>query len=103
VNGTLDTRPPHNSSIGFPGIDSGSILLSSDQIGIHVSAGSACSAGDDRMSQVLEAIGAHRSHGAIRFSFGPKTTTADLDYLFRHLPQILVQLAGDSPRKRAIA
>jgi len=103
VNGTLETRLPHNLNVGFPGIDSGSMLLSFDQIGVYVSAGSACSAGDDSLSHVLEAIGADRRYGAIRFSFGPETTTADLEYLFRHLPQILNQLAEDNPGERAIA
>jgi cysteine desulfurase len=103
VHGTLDQRLPHNLNIGFPGIDSGSMLLSFDQIGVYVSAGSACSAGDDRLSHVLEAIGADRKYGAIRFSFGLETTTADLDYVFRFLRQILDQLKEIEPEERAIA
>ena len=95
VNGTMQHRLPHNLNIGFPNVDSGSMLLSFDQIGIYVSAGSACSAGDDSLSHVLEAIGADRNYGALRFSFGPETTTADLDYLFRFLPEVLEQLATD--------
>ena len=103
VNGTLDQRLPHNISVGFPGIDSGSMLLSFDQIGVYVSAGSACSAGDDSISHVLEAIGAKRHYGTVRFSFGPETTTADLDYLFTHLPKVLDQLAEVDEPKRSIA
>jgi cysteine desulfurase len=103
VHGTLDQRLSHNLNIGFPEIDSGSMLLSFDQIGVYVSAGSACSAGDDRLSHVLEAIGADRKYGAIRFSFGLETTTADLDYVFRFLRQILDQLKEIEPGERAIA
>jgi cysteine desulfurase len=103
VNGTMEHRLPHNLNIGFPGVDSGSMLLSFDQIGVYVSAGSACSAGDDKLSHVLEAIGADREYGAIRFSFGPETTTADLDYLFQFLRQILDQLQEMEPEERATA
>ncbi len=90
VNGTLEHRLPNNLSVGFPGVDSGSILLSLNQIGVYVSAGSACSAGNDKNSHVLEAIGVDASkYGTVRFSFGKNTTTKNLDYLFEHLPAIL--------------
>ncbi len=93
VNGCMDARLPHNLSVGFPGVDSGSLLLSFDQIGVYVSAGSACSAGDDKVSHVLQAIGLDANeYGTIRFSFGHETTKEDIDYLFEHLPEILSQL-----------
>jgi cysteine desulfurase len=90
VNGTLEQRLPNNLSIGFPGVDSGSILLSLNQIGVFVSAGSACSAGNGQHSHVLEAIGVDDSkYGTVRFSFGKTTTTEDIDYLFEHIPAVL--------------
>jgi len=93
VNGALENRLPHNLSIGFPDIDSGSLLLSLNQIGVAVSAGSACSAGDDEISHVLKAIGADNGeYGTIRFSFGRVTTPADIDYVFTHMPAIQEQL-----------
>jgi cysteine desulfurase len=102
INGTMDKRLPHNLSVGFPGVDSGSLLLSFDQIGVYVSAGSACSAGDDKVSHVLEAIGVDSErYGTIRFSFGHETTKEDIDYLFEHLPKILEQLQSaedDAPQ-----
>ena len=95
VNGTLEQRLPNNLSIGFPGVDSGSILLSLNQIGVFVSAGSACSAGNDKHSHVLDAIGVDVSkYGTVRFSFGKTTTTEDIDYLFEHLPAVLAGLAS---------
>lgn len=93
INGTMDLRLLHNLSVGFPGVDSGSMLLSFDQIGVYVSAGSACSAGDDKVSHVLKAIGVDsEQYGTIRFSFGRDTTKEDIDYLFEHLPNILGRL-----------
>ncbi len=104
VNGTMEPRLPHNLSVGFAGVDSGSLLLSFDQIGVYVSAGSACSAGDDKISHVLEAIGADSErYGTIRFSFGRESTIEDIDYLFEHLPSILEQLRKIETDSRQIA
>ena len=100
INGTLERRLPNNLSVGFPGIDSGSLLLSLDQIGVYVSAGSACSAGDDEISHVLEAIGADSErYGTIRFSFGHDTSKEDIDYLFEHLPKVLANLREDDEKR----
>jgi cysteine desulfurase len=64
-----------------------------NQIGIAVAAGSACSAGSNQVSHVLEAIGFDTDHfGTIRFSFGRQTSVEDIDYLVRHLPAVLEQL-----------
>ena len=104
VNGTMERRLPHNLSVGFPGVDSGSLLLSFDQIGVYVSAGSACSAGDDKISHVLEAIGADSDrYGTIRFSFGHETTKEDIDYLFDHIPKILEHFQSETGDARKSA
>jgi cysteine desulfurase len=104
INGTMERRLPHNLSVGFPGVDSGSLLLSFDQIGVYVSAGSACSAGDDKVSHVLEAIGVDSTrYGTIRFSFGRNTTKEDIDYLFEHLPKILDHLRAADVEERKSA
>jgi cysteine desulfurase len=93
VNGTMENRLAHNLSVGFPDVDSGSVLLSLNQIGIAVSAGSACSAGANKGSHVLDAIGADSDNfGTIRFGFGKQTVSEDIDYLFAHLPRVLAGL-----------
>jgi cysteine desulfurase len=90
VNGSLEKRLPNTLSIGFPGVDSGSLLLSLNEIGVYVSSGSACSAGSSDISHVIQAIGVDTGrYGVLRFSFGLKTIQEDLDYLFRYLPAIL--------------
>ena len=104
INGTLESRLPNNLSVGFPGVDSGSMLFSLDQIGVYVSAGSACSAGDDEVSHVLEAIGVDNDYyGTLRFSFCHDTTKEDIDYLFEHLPKILAQLGAEEGEARESA
>jgi len=93
VHGSLEHRVPNNLNVGFPGVDSGSLLLSLNQIGIYVSSGSACHAGSAEASHVIRALGTNvEDYGAIRFSFGLRTAQEDLDYLFEHLPVILSML-----------
>ncbi|OPY11751.1 MAG: Cysteine desulfurase [Syntrophus sp. PtaB.Bin001] len=90
VNGSLEHRLPNTLSVGFPGVDSGSLLLSLNEIGVYVSSGSACSAGSSDISHVIQAIGVDTSrYGVLRFSFGLETTKEDIDYLFKYLPAIL--------------
>lgn len=102
INGTLANRLPNNLSVGFPQVDSGSLLLSFNQIGVYVSSGSACSAGDDAVSHVLDAIHLDsKRYGTIRFSFGRDTAIEDINYLFEHLPSILTTLAENETALRA--
>ncbi len=96
VNGSMEHRNTNNLSVGFPDIDSGSLLLSLNQIGVYVSAGSACSAGSSEASATIKALGIDTErYGIIRFSFGLQNKKEDLDYLLKYLPQILEQLKAE--------
>lgn len=98
INGSVELSVPHILNIGFTGIDSGSLLLSLNKIGIYVSAGSACTAGSEESSHVIAALGEkNKKYGSIRFSFGLETSINDIDYLIKYLPLILNQLR-DSTR-----
>ena len=93
VNGSLSHRLPHNLSIGFPGIDGGALLLALNQIGVFVSSGAACSAGNQGGSHVLKALGVNsEDYGVIRLSLGLKTSREDLEYVFKYLPIILEKI-----------
>lgn len=93
INGTMERRLPNNLNVGFPNYDSGSILLSLNQIGAYVSSGSACSSGSREVSHVIKSIGVDtEKYGVVRFSFGLFTTKEDLDYVLQYLPEILRQL-----------
>ena len=69
---------PTTVNFSVPGVSSGQLLDVFDAAGIHVSAGSACSAAKGAGSYVLAAMGldAWRCENAVRLSFGPAT---DLD------------------------
>jgi cysteine desulfurase len=98
INGSLEHRIPHNLNVGFRGVDSGSILLSLNHIGVYVSSGSACHAGAKEASHVIRALGADRGErGTIRFSFGLRSQRDDIDYLFEHLGTILHLLRDEDP------
>ena len=68
-------------SVALPGGSSASLLVQLDLAGIAISAGSACSSGKMKASEVLAAMGvpAEVAAGFIRVSFGPSTTEADVD------------------------
>lgn len=90
LNGSLENRLPNNLNIGFPDVDSGSLLLSLDHVGITVSSGAACGSGTTEASHVIKALGVDtQRYGIVRFSFGLQTCKEDMDYLFNVLPKIL--------------
>ena len=78
VNGaTGDRRLPHNLHASFEGVEGERLLMALGDLA--VSTGSACSAGTQRASHVLEAIGASASAGpSIRFGLGRGTTDQDI-------------------------
>ena len=74
-------RIPTIGAYAMPGVSSASQLVQFDLAGISVSAGSACSSGSMKPSRVLAAMGvpADTAGCVIRVSFGPSTTSDDVD------------------------
>jgi cysteine desulfurase len=68
-------------AISLAGVSSASLLVQLDLAGIAASAGSACSSGKMKASEVLAAMNtpAGVAAGFIRVSFGPRTSEADVD------------------------
>jgi len=68
-------------SISMPGANNASLLIQLDLAGIAVSAGSACSSGKMKASEVLAAMNVpgEIASGFIRVSFGPHTNKAEVD------------------------
>lgn len=68
-------------SISMPGANNASLLIQLDLAGIAVSAGSACSSGKMKASEVLAAmdVAADVASGFLRISFGPHTSQDDVD------------------------
>ncbi len=90
VNTTEPALPTH-LHVSFLGTDGDSLIMLLDRAGVAVSTGSACAAGVNRVSHVLEAMGADdaRARGALRFSLGYTTTEDDIDAVCQQLPEII--------------
>ncbi|MGI9039300.1 MAG: cysteine desulfurase family protein [Gemmatimonadota bacterium] len=72
-------RLPNVLSVGVPGCDQATLLVTLDMAGVAVSSGSACSSGATTGSHVLDAMGhGGEDYSVIRVSFGPGTTEADV-------------------------
>lgn len=74
-------RLPEIASYQLPGLAAAAQLIELDMAGIAVSAGSACSSGTLKPSQVLTAMGwaEDDAREVIRVSIAPQTTTAEVD------------------------
>lgn len=85
---TARSRLPANAHFTFPGCEGDSLLYLLDSAGVQCSTGSACQAGVPQPSHVLLAIGVdeHDARGALRFSLGRTSTSADVDALLEVLP-----------------
>ena len=72
----------------FPGCSADSLIFLLDAAGVSVSAGSACTAGVNRPSHVLLAMGRGEDEatGALRITLGYTTTDADIDAFLTAFP-----------------
>jgi cysteine desulfurase len=94
VNGDQSRRVPNTTNISFDGIEAESLLIALDLEGVAVSTGSACSSGSLEPSHVLRAMGLPhpRTRNSLRFSLGPSTTAADIDFVISVLPGLVDKL-----------
>jgi cysteine desulfurase len=98
INGHPENRLPGHLSFSFHGLEGETIrlLLLLDEMGIAVSAGSACSSNDKthNASHVLQAIGLNpfEARGAVRVSLGRFNTEKDVDELVLALKSTVMQL-----------
>jgi len=105
LNGHKTQRLPNTANISFKYVEGEAILLLLDQLGVAASSGSACTSGSLEPSHVLRAMGVPFTfaHGSIRFSLSRYNTEDDVDYVVRHMPQLIETLRKISPYKRGEA
>ena len=89
LNGPPDRRLPNTLNVSFVGRIGADILAGSPEIA--ASTGSACHAGEIRLSPVLAAMGVapEEGMGAIRFSLGRWTTLDEIDHAVELLQRAL--------------
>ncbi|MEI9907019.1 MAG: cysteine desulfurase family protein [Actinomycetota bacterium] len=91
INGANSDRLPGIVNATFPGTESDTLLLLLDAEGIACSTGSACTAGVQRPSHVLIAMGhtEESARSSLRFSIGSTNTQADIDAVVLALPALI--------------
>ncbi len=94
VNAAEAQRLPHTSSIAFGALDGQMLLVALDVVGVACSVGSACSSGSTELSPTLNAMGLPKQTVAssLRFSFGPTTTSDEVDEAVRRIMETVGQL-----------
>ena len=91
VNGFSEERLPGIVNVTFPGTKNESLLVLLDIAGISASQGSACSAGVQRPSHVLLAMGLseEEADSTVRFSLGHTSTQRDVDALVSAIADVV--------------
>ena len=79
INGAIDSRLPHNSSITFHGVSAEDLILECRALAMSASA--ACSSAEKAPSHVILALGKDAGHAAstIRFGLGKDLRLEDVD------------------------
>ena len=91
-------RAPHVSSVGIPGVDGSSLLMSLDLEGVAVSGGSACQSGAQDVSHVIRALyGDDAGIAVVRYSLGRSTTEAEVDRAARATAEVVARLRSGAP------
>ena len=85
VFGSDAPRLPNTTLFAVPGMRAETAVIAFDLEGVAVSSGAACSSGKVQPSHVLAAMGVPPglARGAVRVSFGPSTSEADIDCFVR--------------------
>lgn len=105
LNGPAEDQPgyalPHTVNLSFPGCRAESLLMNLDLVGVACSTGSACSSGSLLPSPVLRAMGVPEEvlHSAMRFSFSPLLTEAEVDEAARRIALVVHRLRWQSEEK----
>lgn len=79
-NGKTSDSSPYILNVSFPGVEGSALVLLLSKMGVMVSAGAACTTGDNAPSHVLMAMygDEDRARSAIRISFSHENTIEDV-------------------------
>lgn len=101
VNGSLSYRVANNLNISIEGLVGEMAVIALSAKGIEASTRSACSSDDEDESHVLLAIGASKkqAQGALRFTFLPSVSTADITRIAETLLSVTKKYHGSFDAK----
>lgn len=91
VNGHAEAYMPHILNVSFLGMNTETMLMNLDLMGIAAASGSACTSGSLEISHVLRAMNLpeERLTSAIRFSFGYGNTVEQVEEAARRIVRII--------------
>ncbi len=94
LNGHQEKRLPNFLNISILDVEGEALLLYLDRKGICANTGSACNSQSLEPSHVIIALGRpyEYAHGSLRFSLGKYTTAASVEYILKHLLEIVRKL-----------
>jgi cysteine desulfurase len=97
INGTMESRLPHNLNMSFAYVEGESLLMGINDIA--VSSGSACTSATLEPSYVLKALGVgdDLAHTSIRFGLGRFNTEEEVDYVAGRIIEVVRRLRDLSP------
>jgi cysteine desulfurase len=103
LNGDPEGRVPGTVNISFKGIEGSAIILTASREGVHLSAGSACSAAQYGGSHVLEAMAVPFPylHGSVRLSCAETTTEGEVQEACRVIEDAVTYLRAMDPAARS--
>lgn len=90
INAQNAKRTPHIVSVTIPGIDGERVVMELDEKGFQVATGSACSAGGEEASHVIQALGRSQEQAAstLRISFGRDTDKSAVSALLQAIVEV---------------
>ncbi len=99
INGEGAKRVPNTTNLWFDYIEGEALVIALDLKGLAVSSGAACSSGAIEPSHVLLAMELthERARSSVRISMGKQTTSEDIDFATKVLPETIGRLREISP------
>jgi len=96
LNGADARRGVKHSNFSVAGVDGESLLMALDDVGVEVSAGSACAAGSLEPSHVLLAMGltVDSARASVRFSYGPATNMSEVQEAASRFRAVVARCRG---------
>jgi cysteine desulfurase len=95
INGDQEHALPHIANISFQGVETETLLIQLDLVGIAAASGSACTSGILSVSHVLKAMHLPKNvtNSAIRFSFGKENSIQEIETATEKIAQEVRRLS----------
>ncbi len=105
LNGHAKKRLANNVNVAILDIEGESMGLFLNELGVCAATGSACTSKSLDPSHVITSLGLpyEAAHGSMRFTLGHSTTSKDVDFVIKIMPEIVAILRKISPLNLEVA